>query len=67
MKRYKLFSCQCGCGEVDWAESTNGEWVKYEDIINLLDNIKPPDYILPFDWECGWLNAIIQIKGELKK
>lgn len=23
MKRYKVFSCQCGCGETDWAESTN--------------------------------------------
>jgi hypothetical protein len=47
IKRYKLFSCQCGCGAIDYAESTKGDWVRYKDyeklerkyIVNRLKNI----------------------------
>jgi hypothetical protein len=42
IKRYKLFSCQCGCGAIDYAESTKGNWVKYEDIEKIFNEFQIP-------------------------
>jgi hypothetical protein len=31
LKRYDVFTCQCGCDNIDYAESVKGEWVKFAD------------------------------------
>jgi hypothetical protein len=58
IKRYYLW-------EDDSTEDPDGEWVRFEDIEEIINSIQPIKLGTSLDFDCGWLNAITKVKKDL--